>query len=75
MTKSAPAAVPVLPRKVLLAGLAMAIGGAVLFSTKAIVAKLLYRYQIDAVTVIAFRMLFSVPVFAAIAIWQMRNPA
>jgi drug/metabolite transporter (DMT)-like permease len=60
-------------RPALLAGLAIAIGGAVLFSTKAIVAKLMYRYHIDAVTVIAFRMLFSVPVFAAIAVWQMRT--
>jgi drug/metabolite transporter (DMT)-like permease len=64
---------PAIPRPALLAGLAIAIGGAVLFSTKAIVAKLLYRYQIDAITVIAFRMLFSVPVFAGIAIWQMRT--
>lgn len=47
-------------------------GGAVLFSTKAVVAKLLYRYQLDAVTVLAFRMLFSLPFFAAIALWQMR---
>ena len=62
-----------IPRSALLAGLAIAIGGAVLFSTKAIVAKLLYRYNIDAITVIGFRMFFSVPVFAAIAIWQMRN--
>jgi drug/metabolite transporter (DMT)-like permease len=74
MSKSASAAPsPALARPALLAGLAIAIGGAVLFSTKAIVAKLLYRYQIDAITVIAFRMLFSVPVFAAIAVWQMRT--
>jgi drug/metabolite transporter (DMT)-like permease len=64
---------PMIARPALLAGLAIAIGGAVLFSTKAIVAKLMYRYHIDAVTVIAFRMLFSVPVFAAIAVWQMRT--
>lgn len=51
-------------------GLSLAIAGAVLFSAKAIVAKLLYSYHLDAVTVIAFRMLFSLPVFAAIAIWQ-----
>ena len=44
-----------------------------LFSTKAVVAKLLYRYQIDAVTLIAFRMLFSLPVFAVVALWQMRK--
>lgn len=74
MTKSAIAS-PAIPitRPALLAGLSIAIGGAVLFSTKAIVAKLLYRYQLDAVTVIAFRMLFSVPVFALIAVWQMRT--
>jgi drug/metabolite transporter (DMT)-like permease len=74
MSKSATATSPVaLPRPALLAGLAIAIGGAILFSTKAIVAKLMYRYNIDAITVIAFRMLFSVPVFAAIAVWQMRT--
>ena len=62
-------------RKTFLAGLAIAIVGAVLFSTKAIVAKLIYRYQIDAVTLIAFRMLFSLPVFSAVAIWKMRTEA
>ena len=61
------------PRPAVVAGLAIAIGGAVLFSTKAIVAKLLYRYHIDAVTLIAFRMLFSLPVFAGVAIWKMRT--
>jgi drug/metabolite transporter (DMT)-like permease len=61
------------PRPALIAGLAIAIGGAVLFSTKAVVAKLLYRYHIDAVTLIAFRMLFSFPVFAGVAIWKMRT--
>ena len=61
------------PRAALLGGLAIAITAAVLFSTKAIVAKLLYRYQLDAVTVLAFRMLFSLPVFAAVAWWQMRR--
>lgn len=56
-----------------IAGLSIAIGGAILFSTKAIVAKLLYRYHIDAVTLIAFRMLFSFPVFAGVALWKMRT--
>jgi drug/metabolite transporter (DMT)-like permease len=76
MNKSA-AADPHLPlaRPALVGGLAIAIGGAVLFSTKAIVAKLLYRYHLDAVTVIAFRMLFSLPVFAAVAYWKMRTEA
>jgi len=60
-------------RKAFLAGLAIAIVGAILFSTKAIVAKLLYRYHIDAVTLIAFRMIFSLPFFAAIALWKART--
>lgn len=64
-----------MPRPAFIAGLAIAIGGAVLFSTKAVVAKLLYRYHIDAVTLIAFRMLFSLPVFAAVAYWKMRTAA
>ncbi|MRV71151.1 EamA family transporter [Duganella sp. FT92W] len=68
-------ATPPLPRSAYLGGLAIAIGGAILFSTKAVVAKLMYRYQLDAVTVIAFRMLFSLPVFAAIAVWKMRTDA
>lgn len=74
MSKTA-ADLPVVPttRPAALGGLAIAIGGAVLFSTKAIVAKLLYRYHIDAVTLIAFRMLFSLPVFAAVAVWKMRT--
>lgn len=68
-------ATPPLSRSAYLGGLAIAIGGAILFSTKAVVAKLMYRYQLDAVTVIAFRMLFSLPVFAAIAVWKMRTEA
>lgn len=62
-------------RKAFLTGLAIAIAGAVLFSGKAIVAKLMYRYQVDAVTVIAFRMMFSFPIFAGIAIWKARTEA
>lgn len=60
------------PSAGLASGLAIAVIGAILFSTKAVVAKLLYRYHIDAVTLIAFRMLFSLPVFAAVALWKMR---
>ena len=62
-------------RRQLLIGLAIAIVGAILFSAKAIVAKLIYRYQVDAVTLIAFRMLFSLPFFAVIAVWQARKAA
>ena len=63
------------PRSALVAGRAIAVAGAILFSTKAVLAKLLYRYHMDAVTLIAFRMLFSLPVFAAVALWKMRTEA
>lgn len=58
------------------AGFALAVLGAVLFSAKAIVVKLTYRYGVDALTVIGFRMLFSLPFFAAIAAleaWRARR--
>ncbi|MDB5770419.1 MAG: family transporter [Burkholderia sp.] len=60
-------------RQSFLTGLAIAIVGAIFFSAKAIVAKLIYRYQVDAVTLIAFRMIFSLPFFAAIAIWKAKT--
>lgn len=58
-----------------LSGLALAALGAIFFSGKAIVAKLLYREGIDAVTLIALRMTLSVPVFMLIAVWTtLRSP-
>ncbi|MBC3919370.1 DMT family transporter [Undibacterium sp. CY18W] len=62
-----------LARRSYLTGLAIALTGAILFSTKAIVAKLIYRYNVDAVTLIFFRMAFSLPIFAGIALWQMHK--
>lgn len=56
-------------------GLSIALIGAVLFSTKAIVAKLIYRYHVDAVTLLAFRMAFSLPFFVAVALWTSRGAA
>lgn len=60
-------------RRTFYIGMAFAILGAVLFSAKAIVAKLIYRYPVDAVTLLGFRMLFSLPFFAAVAFWKMRT--
>lgn len=58
-----------------LAGFFLAGLGAILFAGKAVVVKLTYRYDIDAVTLIAFRMLFSMPFFAVVAWWQARRAA
>ncbi len=74
MTSTATSPVqPAFSRQAYLSGLAIAIAGAILFSAKAIVAKLIYRYHVDAVTLIAFRMLFSLPFFAAVALWKART--
>ncbi|WP_094811951.1 DMT family transporter [Bordetella genomosp. 12] len=59
----------------ILAGYFLAGLGAILFSAKAVVVKFTYRYGIDAVTLIAFRMLFAMPFFAAVAWWESRRAA
>ncbi|MEI2418049.1 DMT family transporter [Orrella sp. JC864] len=54
-------------------GIILAAAGAILFAGKAIVVKLTYRYDVDAVTVIALRMLFSLPFFLAIGWYEARR--
>ncbi len=49
--------------------------GSVLFSGKAIVVKLAYRYGVDAATLIALRMLFAAPVFIYIYVHVSRGAA
>lgn len=56
-------------------GLALATFGAIAFSGKAIIVKLAYRYGVDAVTLIMYRMLFALPIFAAMAWWASRGKA
>lgn len=60
------------PPRNLLPGLALAVTGSVLFSAKAIVVKLAYRYHVDPLTLIALRMLFAVPFFVASYAWASR---
>ncbi len=54
-------------------GLALAVGGSIAFSGKAIIVKLAYRYGVDAVTLIMYRMLFALPLFLALAWWSSRG--
>ncbi|KQR50423.1 multidrug DMT transporter permease [Acidovorax sp. Leaf160] len=49
--------------------------GAIAFSGKAIIVKLAYRHGVDAVTLIMYRMLFALPIFAAMAWWASRGRA
>lgn len=66
-----PAAAP----KSLAPGLLLATFGAIAFSGKAIIVKLAYRYGVDAVTLIMYRMLFALPIFALMAWWASRGKA
>jgi drug/metabolite transporter (DMT)-like permease len=58
---------------VLWPGLALAMAGSIAFSGKAIIVKLAYRYGVDAVTLIMYRMLFALPLFALLAWWAGRG--
>ena len=62
------AATPVAPTqaapKEIAFGLLLAAFGSIAFSGKAIIVKLAYRYGVDAVTLIMYRMLFALPLNA-----------
>jgi drug/metabolite transporter (DMT)-like permease len=54
-------------------GLGLAVGGSIAFSGKAIIAKLAYRYGVDAFTLIMYRMLMALPLFLLLAWWSGRG--
>jgi drug/metabolite transporter (DMT)-like permease len=54
-------------------GIALASVGAIAFSGKAIIVKLAYRYGVDAVTLLMYRMLFALPLFLALSWWASRG--
>ena len=56
-------------------GLLLALLGSIAFSGKAIIVKLAYRYGVDAVTLLMYRMLFALPFFAIMAWWASRGKA
>lgn len=76
MNFPAGSAAPVSPaRTYVLTGLALGAGGAVLFSSRAILIKLAYAYQVDPITFLTLRMVFSLPFFLAVALWSQRGSA
>jgi len=72
MNSAIPAAVDV-HRAVPWRGIALATAGAVAFSGKAILAKLMYRHGVDAVQVLFWRMLLALPLFLVLAWWAGRG--
>jgi drug/metabolite transporter (DMT)-like permease len=51
-------------------GLLLATLGAIAFSGKAIIVKLSYRYGVDTITVVMYRMLFALPLFLILTWWS-----
>jgi len=56
-----------------LSGFALAALGAIAFSGKAIIVKLGYRYGVDAITLLALRMLVAFPFFLLMGLWASRR--
>jgi drug/metabolite transporter (DMT)-like permease len=59
-------------RSLRLTGALLVALGAVAFSGKAIIIKLAYRHGVDAVTLLALRMLFAAPMFLVLGLWASR---
>lgn len=68
MTAVSPAVPAVAPNRARRLGIALAASGAVLFSAKAILAKLQYRYGVDSLDVLTLRMALSLPLFVLLGI-------
>lgn len=60
-------------RRTELTGYALAMSATILFSAKAILAKFLYRYDIDPITLMTLRMGLALPVFALVAAVETRR--
>lgn len=63
-------AFPAPPRRHVYLGVVCALLGAIGFSGKAVIVKLAYQYPVDLMTLLALRMMFSLPFFIAMAVWS-----
>ncbi len=73
----APSPSPAPWRRLDVVGVALALGGVALFSSKSILIKLAYRHGVDATTLMSLRMGFALPfyaAFAAFALWRQKWP-
>lgn len=64
---------PSVDKKKYLIGAVLALVGAILYSTKAVMVKLAYQYEVDSISLLALRMLFSLPFYLLIAYWTGRK--
>jgi drug/metabolite transporter (DMT)-like permease len=56
-----------------LTGILLAMAGSICFSGKAVIVKLSYRYGVDTVTLLMYRMLFALPLFLIASWWAGRG--
>ncbi len=59
--------------KTIASGVLLAIAGSIAFSGKAIIVKLAYRYGVDAITLLMYRMLLALPFFLLMSWWASRG--
>jgi drug/metabolite transporter (DMT)-like permease len=65
---------PATRKKIMLQGFLFSFAGSILFSTKAIIIKMAFHNtSTDAVTLLTLRMLFSLPFYIIVALWQTRK--
>jgi len=55
------------PNQQYIIGAILVVLGSICFSAKAVMVKLAYRYEIDSVSLMALRMIFSLPFFILVA--------
>jgi drug/metabolite transporter (DMT)-like permease len=61
--------------KKIASGVLLAVAGSIAFSGKAIIVKLAYRYSVDAITLLMYRMLLALPFFLLMSWWASRGKA
>jgi drug/metabolite transporter (DMT)-like permease len=59
--------------KKIASGVLLAVAGSIAFSGKAIIVKLAYRYGVDAITLLMYRMLLALPFFLLMSWWASRG--
>lgn len=64
---------PAFTRKQQLIAATLVFTGALCFSAKAVFVKLAYRYEVDSISLLTLRMLFSLPLFLLLAWWSLRK--
>ncbi|PHN04972.1 DMT family transporter [Flavilitoribacter nigricans] len=64
---------PIVSRRQQLIAAALVFTGALCFSAKAVFIKLAYQYNIDSISLLTLRMVFSMPLFLILAWWSLRK--